>query len=254
MYVPDSLLADARAFLADGDLGRAEAAADAVLAVHPEYGPGWCLKGEIRRRLSDAEGCIQALEAASLQMELPAEMQLHLAECYASAGRSDLAKWLMRDVPAKADATDCIVLKTACALGRLGASDEALDLCRDVFERSPDRHEAAFGVAYYMNRVGKESSDVLPYLRAAYDLDPRNTMYRVSLALCLNSLGRTEAAYAVVADLDLARVEWPHCLTRLMEIFAGAGDQSRYLDCQARLRQLGDPNAGGKCGGDPERQ
>jgi len=249
----ESLHAQAQALLDEGQLPAAESAVDSLLSAHPEFGPAWCLKGEIRRRLEDAKGCIEALEAASVRMELPAEIQLRLAECYAAAGRSDLARWLMRDVPAKPDATDCIVLKTACALGRMGDNDQALELCRHVYDRAPDRHEAAFGIAYYMHRTGKEAAEVLPYLQTAHELDPKNTMYRVSLALCLNRLGRCDEAYRMASNVDVSRVEWPHCLTRLLEIYAGAGDQSRYLDCQARLRQLGDSTAGDKCG-DPERQ
>jgi tetratricopeptide (TPR) repeat protein len=229
-----------RRLIHDGELTDAETAADALLASHPEHGGLWCAKGECRRRLGDHAGCVQALEAASVRMELPAESQLRLAECYAGVGRNDVAVWLLRDVPNKHDCTSCLALRTAAALGRLGECDAALELCLEVRERFPDRGEAAFGVAYYMNRMGKAAEEVAPFLQAAHELDPDNTMYRVSLSLCLACLGRTHEAYGLVKDVDLRSVEWPHCLTRLMEIFASAGDQSRYLDCQARMRQLGD--------------
>lgn len=250
----ESRLAQAQSYLECQQLSDAESIVDDLLHESQENGPAWALKGAIRRRRSDHQGCVDALEAASLRMELSAETQLQLAECYAHVGRPDLAKWLLRDIPAKSDSTDCIVLKTAAALGRLGESGIALDLCLLVYGRSPERHESAFGVAYYMNRVGKEAEEVVPFLRAAYDLSPKNAMYRVSLALCLDRLHRTEEAYRLVADLDLKRVEWPHCLTRLMEIFASAGDQSRYLDCQARLLHFGDPKTSRGANGDPERQ
>jgi thioredoxin-like negative regulator of GroEL len=250
----EARLAQAHSLLEAGQLSDAESIVDDLLKSSEENGPAWTLKGEIRRRLADHQGCVDALEAASLHMELSAEAQLQLAECYAQVGRADLAKWLLRDVPAKTDSTDCLVLKTAAALGRLGESGIALDHCLLVYRRSPDRHEAAFGVAYYMNRIGKEAEEVVPFLRAAYELAPDNAMYRVSLALCLDRLHQTEEAYRLVADLDLHRVVWPHCLTRLLEIFASAGDQSRYLDCQARLLHLGDPKADRAANGDPERQ
>ena len=250
----ETLLIRAQTLLESDQLTKAEAVVDDLLQSFPDHGPAWAFKGDLCHRRSDHQGCLDALEAASLRMELSADTQLQLAECYAKVGRCDLAKWLLRDVPAKPDCTDGNVMKTAAALGRLGESALALDLCLLVHRRSPHRHEAAFGVAYYMNRIGKEASEVVPYLRAAYELAPDNVMYRVSLALCLDRLQRTEEAYRVVADLDLHRVEWPHCLMRLMEIFASAGDQSRYLDCQARMMHLGDPKAETGRNGDPERQ
>jgi thioredoxin-like negative regulator of GroEL len=250
----ETLLNRAQSLLDSDQLTEAESVIDDLLKNFPDHGPAWAVKGDIRHRRADHQGCVDALEAASLRMELSAENQLQLAECYAKVGRCDLAKWLLRDIPAKPDSTDCIIMKTAASLGRLGESALSLDLCLLVHRRSPHRHEAAFGVAYYMNRIGKEASEVVPYLRAAYELAPDNVMYRVSLALCLDRLQRTEEAYRIVADLDLHRVEWPHCLTRLMEIFASAGDQSRYLDCQARMMHLGDPKADMGRNGDPERQ
>jgi predicted Zn-dependent protease len=250
----EALLHQAQSFLDADQLADAETLLDDLLESFPDFGPAWAMKGEIRHRRSDHQGCVEALEAASLRMELSAESQLQLAECYAKVGRCDLAKWLLRDIPANPECTDGLVLKTAAALGRIGESALALEQCLLVHERSPHRHEAAFGVAYYMNRIGREASEVVPYLRSAYELAPDNVMYRVSLALCLACLHRTDEAYQIVADLDLRRVEWPHCLTRLMEIFASAGDQSRYLDCQARMMHLGDPKAEHGRNGDPERQ
>jgi tetratricopeptide (TPR) repeat protein len=243
----------AQSLLADGRLTEAESLIDDLLTKHPESGAAWCLKGDLRRRQKDHAGCARALEEGSRYHELTAEQQLHLAEAYAELGRKDLAVWLMRDVPQKPDSNDCVVLKTAAALGRLGESSAALELCLVIRERSPDRAEPAFGVAYYMNRIGKPADEVLPHLRDAHELDSKSTMYRVSYALCLHCLGRSKQAYELIADLDLRKVEWPHCLTRLMEIFAASGDQSRYLDCQARLRQLGDPTMCTQRG-DPELQ
>jgi len=250
----EALLIRAHSLLDREQLTEAETLVDGLLKSFPDHGPAWAVKGDIRRRRSDHQGCVEALEAASLRMELSAETQLQLAECYAEVGRSDLAKWLLRDIPAKPDCSDCIVMKTAAALGRLGESSLALDLCLLVHRRSPDRHEAAFGVAYYMNRMGKDAAEVVPYLRAAYERSPNDVMYRVSYALCLDRLRRTDEAYRLVANLDLHLVKWPHCLTRLMEIFARAGDQSRYLDCQARIMHLSDPELDLGKSGDPELQ
>lgn len=239
-------LEEVRRLADDGKLDQAHRLARSIVDEFPDHAGCWLLSGELAKKLGKHQECIESLEAASVLTDLPAEMQLALAECYAATGRYELAVWLMRDVPSKPDSTDCVVLKTAAALGRLGESAAALEHCLLVRDHSPDRSEAAFGVAYYMNRVGKEADEVLPHLRAAHDIDQNNTMYRVSLALCLDSLHRTNEAYKLVENLDLRSVEWPHCLTRLMEIFASASDQSRYLDCQARLQQLGEQLTGGK--------
>src|SRR5215203_3978877 len=102
----EALLIRTQTLIDDDQLSEAEAVVDDLLRSFPDHGPAWAIKGAICHRRSDHQGCVEALEAASLRMELSADTQLLLAECYAKVGRCDLAKWLLRDIPAKPDCTD----------------------------------------------------------------------------------------------------------------------------------------------------
>ena len=98
------------------------------------------------------------------------------------------------------DATD---LGPPTAPGHRGGGNLAstFEACRALARRDPKRHEAYFGMAYCLRRLGHPAESILPVMARAYELAPTSTVYRAVLASLLDRLGRREDADDLLRDL-----------------------------------------------------
>jgi tetratricopeptide (TPR) repeat protein len=190
------------------------------------------------------------LEQASRVEPLSIDGNICLADSYSETDRRELAVWLYRDLAMSEEASPDQWAEVACGLGRTGDFVSALGLCQKLCQRFPQNNaKAAFGVAYYMNRLSRPAEEILPYLKQAVAAEPHNAMFRLGLAFCLDQMGRTHEAFAHVKDVPMSEIHWPHCMPRLMQIFLSVNDQACYIACQARLRQLTEQDLPPDCEG-----
>jgi hypothetical protein len=100
-------------------------------------------------------------------------------------------------------------------------------------------HEALFGMAYYMRRLGSPLQAIIPIVRRAQALAPHLLPYRVLLASLLAEVGQMEEAYELLLrDASPASVNCPCCLHRMLTIFRIAGDEARSREVQGRIDHL----------------
>jgi Flp pilus assembly protein TadD len=206
-----------------GWLDEAERLVDEAIEGSPDDGRLWEVRGRIRLRRGDVPGACSALETASLLVPLGPPARVALAECYARTGHRDLAIELYLGLVRDGRCPTELLPSVAAGLGGLGENAAALDVCRELLRRDPSAHEASFGVAFYRRRLGEPPVAVFDDVARAHELDPANTLYRVTLASLLDLLGRREEACDLLRDLDPNAVRCRCCLRRMMGILASSG-------------------------------
>lgn len=77
----------------------------------------------------------------------------------------------------------------------------AFEAYRAMARRDPGRHEAYFGMAWCLRRLGQPAGSILPVMTRAHELSPTSAVYRAVLASLLDRLGRREDAGALLRDL-----------------------------------------------------
>jgi tetratricopeptide (TPR) repeat protein len=234
----ESYLSRAVQQLEQGCFAQAAAIADEALEKFPDESELWQVEGMAHHRLRNYPAALTAMETASRLGPLAPGSQRVLADCYAQVGKTDLAKWLYRDLVQQPDCPGTLLPEVAADLGRLGDDDAALAVCHAMLERDPDCPRAHFGVGYYMNRLNHPPETILPFLETAYRIAPNVAMYRVGLALLRDRLGDINAAYELLKTVPTSEVYWPHSLSRMLQIYQAVGDVCRCLDCKARIMQL----------------
>jgi len=201
---------------------------------HPNHGGLWQLLGLIHRQLGDWYGSLAALETASALVPLERASRCALADCYARLDKPALALDLYRHLADDPSCPTAILPAVASGLGSLGEDRAALAVCRRLVAAEPDRHEAHFGVAFYLRRLGEPLRVAMPMVERAHELAPAVPLYRVSLASMLDVLGRRDEAYEPLREVDPRAVGCGCCLRRMMDIFLNAGDSARLADCRRR--------------------
>lgn len=215
---PEDWLACATELLDRGYLAEADALARDGLDRFPDAGRLWRLRGLLRIRLGDIAGACSALETASLLVPLDPAACCALAECHAREGRHTLARDLFRSLASEYDCPTELLPAVASGLGSLGDDWMALKVCRELSSREPDRHEALFGQAFYLRRLGHSVEQVLTLVSRAHELAPTSTLYRVTLASLLDHVGRGEDARDILRAVDPNAVHCLCCLRRMMAI------------------------------------
>jgi len=238
----DKLVRKCQKLLREGHFQDAVQHLDQALNSLPHMGQLWQLKGTALYAVEQYERAQQALETATLLGPLSFEAQLTLADCYLRAESFPAADCIYEHLAANANRLPARLLPLLAArLGVRGKFPQALHVCRRAAELQPDCDQAAFGLAYYMTKVGCPPRRILPVIRKAFELSPDCLAYRLALAHIMHRCGDARGAYRLVRKLemdDIAHVTCRCCVRRLMQIYALAEDYRRCDWCRARMQVL----------------
>jgi tetratricopeptide (TPR) repeat protein len=215
-----------------GELARAGELAERALRKFPDEGALWQLDGLVRRDQGDFDGARSALETASLLVPLNPDSECALAQCYAKAGQTGLARDLYRHLAQSGRSPTPLLPAIASGLGSVGDNESALEVCRELSRREPTHHEAFFGMAFYMRKLRYPVAMVMPVVTRAHELAPRSIPYRVLLASLLASIGEYQQASDLLRDIPPDSVHCRCCLRRMMTIFHLAGEHTLADACQ----------------------
>lgn len=215
----------------------AQLMADAALQ-YPDDGELWEILGVARTHLGAYSAAVAALETASLLKPLDIGARFCLADAYAASGCTELAGFVYSLIGEDGNAPVWLLPRVASKLGQLGRHADALAVCRTIVRRSPERHEAHFGVGFYLRRLGASAELAARPVQAAHELAPQVVLYRVVLASLWQELGRTDEARDMLCGVPADSIRCRHSLYRMMDVFRAARDESRFNDCRRRLREM----------------
>jgi tetratricopeptide (TPR) repeat protein len=163
------------------DAGQYAEAADLArqaLQESPDDGRLWQLYGTARCNLQDFDSAREALENASALIALHPLAQYALATCYHRMGQPDLARVTYEHL-AEAVVNTGLLSALAARLGALDESAAALKVCRRITDLDPAHHQAFFGIAFYLCRLGFSSEALIPHLAMAVDQTGRPSLVQV---------------------------------------------------------------------------
>ncbi|WP_169975706.1 tetratricopeptide repeat protein [Tautonia rosea] len=213
--------------LEEGRSDEADSLVSATLHSNPNLGVLWQLRGLLRRQRGELIAARGDLETASALIPLNPAARCALADCYVAAEKPDLAGLLYLGLAEDPRCPTDLLAPVAAGLGTVGAFAAALATCRELARREPERHQAHFGIAFYLRKLGHPVEDVLEPIHRAFELAPGSTLYRVTLSALLDHLGRRAEACSLMRDVDPASIECSCCLRRVATLFRQAGDQGR---------------------------
>lgn len=231
------------ALLKVGQLEQAAELAATAVCDFPDEGALWELLGVSHQRRGEYELAREALEMATLLKPLDIGARFCLAEAYAATGYRDLAVFVYRLVAEDPRTPTWLLPKVASHLGELQEFAEALAVCQRIVDRDDSRHEAHFGMGFYLRRMGMATDRVLAAISRAHELAPQIALYRVVLALLWHEQGRTDDAHELLRWLPPDAVMCPDSVKRMMLVFHSVNDVQRVLDCRQWLRKRSDPDA-----------
>jgi Flp pilus assembly protein TadD len=227
-----------------GLIPEADRLAEEGLESSPDDGDLWQIKGLLRQRMGDFAGARSSFETASLLVPLSPSARCALADCYARTGQAAPARDLYRHLAGDGRCPTELLPAVASGRGGVGDDEAALGACRELVRRDPARHEAHFGVAYYLRRLGHPAEAALPAVARAHELAPSVPLYRVALASLLAHAGEHEEAYDLLRGVDPRSVGCRCCLGRMMSVFLRAGDVARFGACRVRADRIERPERG----------
>ena len=202
-----------------GRLDEAEKLAAQAVGDYPEDGRLRLIQGLIRHRLRDFPGARSALESAARLAPLEPSVRSILADCFARTGGTREAAGIYRTLAADDCCPISLLPAIASGLGDLGEYEAALDACRDIIRRDPGHHQAHFGVAFYLRRLGQPPQEVLPAVIRAHELAPDEWLYRVSVAVLLDAGGFREEACDLLRGINPCAAPCRCSLRKVTEIF-----------------------------------
>jgi len=221
-----------------GQFAEAASLSEEAVTQFPEEGRLWELLGIACCRSGQTARGLEALETASLLKPLDPAARFCLAECYAAIGKPELAVFVYQQL-AESDLTPLALMpRIASRLGQLNQFAEALDVCRSIVRRDDTRHEAHFGISYYLRRLGRPVEQVAEAVGRAHELAPEVSLYRIVLAGLWHEMGRTADACEILRGVPLDTIDCPAALRRMMVVFRAARDSSRSEACCRRLQQF----------------
>ncbi len=235
MESPRELIQRCLTFFHGGWIAEAARLATEAVQAFPDDGDLWQLHGLLLQRQGDFKGACDALETASLLVPLTPAAQCALADCHARAGRRELARQLYLALAEDASCPTALLLSVASGLYGTGDASAALDVCLEITRREPDHHEAYFGIAYYMRRVGHEAAEILPMVARAHELSPKHPVYRVVMASFLAQVGRFDEACSLLRGVRPGTIRCGGCLRRIMAILDRGGAEDVLTDFRAHV-------------------
>ena len=173
MGEPQEILQRCLELFNEGRISEADVLAEAGLRRSPDDGDLWQMYGlprqRRRRRRRGLCGAGDGRSARAAGLLIP----LRLADCYARTGRIELARDLYRHLAGDNRCPTALLPAVASGLGAIGDDETALDVCRELVRRDPTRHEAHFGMAFYLRRLGNPPEAILPVVARAHSWSPR---------------------------------------------------------------------------------
>lgn len=228
------------ALLKSGQLEQAAALAAEGVCEFPDDGSLWELLGVAHQRTGESQLAREALEMATLLKPLDIGARFCLAEAYAATGSREMAVFVYRLVSDNPQTPIWLLPKVASHLGELEEFAHALGVCQLIVERDATRHEAHFGIGFYLRRLGMSTDLVIEAITHAFELASDVPLYRVVLASLLREIGRNDEAYEMLRSLPPGSVNCPDSLHRMMLVFHSVNDVQRLLDCTRCLRRMQD--------------
>ncbi len=201
-------------------------------------GQAWEQLGVLLLQRKHFDAAQWSLETASTLVPLSHASQLALAECYVDSGFVEAARAIYRYLAAAIRIDSELLQALADGLGRVGERDLALDVCREAAQRLPRSAGPLLGIAYYLRRLRRPAATVLPYLKRAFDLDPRNLECRIALAWMLHATGRSADGADLLDELQVAQLECVRSLTMMHRVFEAAAEYNFASACKCRLDSL----------------
>jgi tetratricopeptide (TPR) repeat protein len=166
----------------------------------------WELRGLIQNREGAWGQAMISLERASHLAPLTSSASFALAICYLQNGKRDLGILVLRGLANSPRTPLALLPMVAATLGSLSEFVIALSACRNIVRRDSERHDAHFGVAYYLRCLRTAPRKYIAAIRTAHQLGPQVPLYRVVLAGFLEETGDREEASELLAGLDTDKV------------------------------------------------
>jgi tetratricopeptide (TPR) repeat protein len=226
-----------------GDYREAAEIARQGIGSSPDDGRLWQLYGLAQWSLGHLLQAREALERVSCLIPLNETAQCALADCYLRLGQPESARAIYTFLAEKEVREHALLPAVAAGLGKLAEYEMALYVCRKIVQQQPNHHQALFGIAFYLNRLGAAPENLIPPLSLALKLAPHLLTYRLNLAFVFAELHRYAEAYALLQTVPLEAVRCPCWLQRMSDIFARVHDDVRQRTCQRQLETMTAPRA-----------
>jgi len=224
--------------LSRGAFADAAAISWAWLAAAPDDGQIWQLFGISLWGQQRRAEALPALERASCLAPLFPMASQALADCYVHSGQRELGIDIYRWLVEWPRCPSVLLPSIAASLNALGAYDLALQACRVLVARDPANHQAHFGIAYYLARLGAPPEELIAPLAAAMDLAPTVLQYRINLAHAWTKLGHPGLADDLLAPIGVEELTCACWLKLLRGLFRRIGNHQRAAECTCRIRAL----------------
>ena len=221
----------------EGEYGLAVVLARQLLQDAPEDGRLLEAYGVACCAVKDFAAGRDALEQAELLVPLRPAAQFALATCLALDADHDLAALIYEHLGTTVRATN-LLASVASRLGALGRYESALEVCQRINRLDPNHHQAHFGIAYYLERLGYPAAALVGPLERAAALAPHLVSYRVNLGFALASLNRLSESCTLLADVPPEEVGCPCALRRMADCLERGGLHGKSLACRVRLSCL----------------
>lgn len=231
MNCPQMRFQAALALLNRKRFDQAAETAAAGVCEFPDDGPLWELLGVAHQRRGQSALAREALEMATLLKPLDIDARFCLAEAYAATGSLEMAVFVYRMISDDARTPIWLLPKVASRLGEMEEYAHALGVCQLIVERDATRHEAHFGIGFYLRRLGIATERVVSDISRACELAPDVALYRVVRASLLHELGRHDEARELLRVLPLGTVDGPCSMRRMLRLFHSAHDVRCLMAC-----------------------
>lgn len=229
-----------------GNYDAAVDAAEAGLEAHPDAGRLWEMRGVALQALGDFNDAIHSLERASLLVPLSSAGQLALAAGYCVLKKKDLARSIYIHLARHVEVKTSQLSNLAKGLRFVDELGMAAGVAKERIERDPENGEAYFHAASYLTKSGGPAEEIESLLRKAIELDSREVLYRIDLALFLERQGRIPEAYDILVEMEPERLlefGCPPRMAKLAAIFEEMGDEVRRDMCRRRLAGIREARA-----------
>jgi hypothetical protein len=147
-----------------------------------------------------------SLECASHLAPLTSSASFALAICYLQNNKRDLGVLVLRGLATSSRTPLALLPMVAATLGSLSEFVIALSACRNIVRRDHERHDAHFGVAYYLRCLRTAPRKYIASIRQAHHLAPEVPLYRVVLAGFLEETGDRDEASELLAGMDTQKM------------------------------------------------
>ncbi|MBI1348469.1 hypothetical protein GC163_19520 [bacterium] len=237
--------APAELCLAAGQFEAAALAAEQSLALDPDDGRAWEVKGLVAAWKQDSATARHCLECAQMLVPLRPAAAIALADLYHEEDRQFAMRLYLQAVN-HPRADHSLKLAAAAGLDRLDWPHLAVRICRQIILQETEFAQGYFDLSYYLGRTGAPDHIVETLARRAIQLEPRRNQFRIGLAGFLVHRQRPSDAHALVMHLtnaDLKEIRCQCCLQRLLQVYESVDDASRIAWCRDRLATIDTPQS-----------